>query len=47
MVPMRVFNPTLETITVKKGDCIGKITPAVSCERMDVKDSCNDNGDIM
>ena len=42
---MRAFNPALETITAKKGDCIGKITPAVSCEGMDVKDSCNDNED--
>ena len=44
MVPMRVFNPTLEPITVKKSD-IGKVTPAVSCEKMDVQDSCHNDDD--
>ena len=42
MLPMRVFNPTLEIITVEKRNCIGKVTPAVSCERMDVRcNTCN------
>ena len=46
MVPMRIFNPTLETITVKEGDCIGKVTPAVSCEKVGIQDSCNDQNDV-
>ena len=33
-VPMRIFNPTLNTITVNRGSCIAKITPAVSCEKI-------------
>ena len=45
MVPMRLFNPTLETITVNEGACIGKVALAVSCGKMDVQDSNNDNED--
>ena len=33
-VPMRVFNPTLSTVTVKKGACIGTISPVVACEKV-------------
>ena len=45
MVPMQVFNPTLETITVKEVDCTGKVIPVVSCKKVDVQDSCNDQND--